>query len=1757
MSQIGERLSRLSTDQLTAFAEEFERARAQLRRLVEPVAIVGLACRFPGGADTPQAYWELLRSGADISAPPPEDRGWSSAVSIPGYFVEDAFRFDAALFGISPREGRAIDPQQRLLLELAWQALESCGLSPRRMAGSRTGVFVGCYGDDFAHQLVWSGDTDAADAHTSTGTSHGAAAGRLAHQFNFSGPALAIDTACSSSLVAVHLACEALRRGECDYALAGGASLALSAETPMVLNRARMLSPDGRSKAFDEAADGYGRGEGGALVLLRRLSDAQRDGDPILAVIRGSAVNHDGRASSLTAPNGEAQVDVISRALANAGVRPDEIDVLECHGTGTPLGDPMEVRSLRRVFADGRPADQPLRIGSVKSNIGHLEAAAGVAGLVKTVLALRREEIPATLHVRRLNPVVAEEGKWLTVAATSVPWPRSSRLRLAGVSSFGFGGTNAHLVVQEGPKAEPPDETPVPGRVLAISAGDIQALSALARRQAAALREPGLDLADACLTSNAGRAPRLIRAIVPATTRAQALEGLEALATGSQAAAPPLRPSTLFMFSGQGAQFPGMGLALFRASPTFRRALLACDAISAESLGIDLQELLFGSGQQRLQHTRYAQPAIFAVNYALAITLIEAGVEPAAVIGHSLGEYVAAHLAGVFDLETAVRLICDRGRIMGDLPGGGAMVALAADAITAESLARQTGLDVAAYNGRRQMVLSGPSNGVAAVMERAQQEGIAAVRLEVSHAFHSRLMDPVLDAFGERMSRCRLSTARLAVFSNLTGRLERDALSSPDYWVRHLRSAVRFAEGLTCAANSGLGQVVEIGPRTSLAAAAREAMPAAVVTAAPRDPADALGHLSSVFASAFLAGHPVDWTEIQTAMGGRRELLPTAPFSGEALMNAAALRGERRLAGRLLRGATPALIGERVDLPCRATSLYTRSLSDTLDEVCADHRLVGRTVAPGAYYVAMAAAVAADRFGEGPVRLVGVHFAEPLSLAPNDVCELITLCEGGEARASVDIFSRRGSREVRHAAMTLAPVAPDVRLELPTAPEVSTQLNDFYERMQAVGYELGARFRWLTKVRCAGGTATARLVPPPGTEGPPHLHPGFLDSCFQLMAAAAASQGALENERRMFVPAAIDALTIWPGPADGLRARAWAQSTGKTDGSVLGRIEVVDAEGRPRLVAEGFCARAIPLEELAGDAAAEPFVGLDWEPLDLHGSALPRRLLLIGAAHREVTDLAAQTEHLEARDTLEPHDSLKGADLVALVLPQPAHGSGLPGHLAVVETISAAVRTLTTLGHRAPRLALVARAAKTGRRGDPAIAALRGFVRSLRFEAPELRCTLVELEPDQPIDGLFLEALSAELEGVVAVSDGRIFAPRLTTRSTGAVPPPAIRPDASYLITGGLGALGLEAARWLAASGAGRIIVCSRTPPEPGLQANLDALAGAGAVVHAQADLSQPGALTEVMQRLGEAERPWAGVVHAAGVLEDGFVATMDGGRFVRVAGPKLACADELACQGLEWVVLFSSAAAALGSPGQAAYAYANGYLDGLAERLNILGVRAVSIAFGPVAGAGMAARSGGRQASYFVPTPLAHIGQRIKEALSCGEAAVGAWTLNAPRLAAVHPTPSYLERLTLKSVGAAPELIRHSGLGRAQVMAVSAAGRSRWLAEALTAELAVILDLPASGLPLDKSLHGIGVDSMLALEFKTKLERSLEIQLGIADLLRGPSLIELAELILAALEEEAPAADAEDLTDLDGLSDRQVEALLAELVQERQHVPA
>ncbi len=1142
------------------------------RAATAPVAIVGIGCRFPGEVSDSDSYWQLLAGARDAITEVPQSRWDVDAYFDPdpdrpgktnsrwGGFLSNVDAFDAALFGISRREAEAMDPQHRLLLEVAWQALEDAGIAPDSLNGRQAGVFVGLSTSDYGTLLGAGRDESWIDAYAALGNAPSIAAGRLAYAFGTQGPAMMVDTACSSSLTAVHLAVQALRAGECGLALAAGVNLTLSPALTINFSKARMLAANGRCKTFDADADGYVRGEGCGVLVLKRLSDAEAAGDRVLAVIRGTAVNQDGRSAGLTAPNGPAQEAVIRAALTNAGLTPDSIDAIEAHGTGTSLGDPIEMHALASVFA-GR--SKPLAVGSVKTNIGHTEAAAGVAGLIKAVLMLRHQTVPATLHFKQLNPHIDLGGVPIEVPTAT----RSAALTCIGVSSFGFSGTNAHVVLERAPEAKPTAD-PRPVQVLAISARDPTALDALRVRWLETLSAPTADLAGLARAA-AGRARFPHRLAVVASDVASAKTAL-AGATPSTAG----RPRVAFLCTGQGSTYAGMAAGLMDISPVFRSVIERCDAV----MGLDAPLTRIFADASLLARTDYAQPALYALSAGLGALWRSWGVEPVAVLGHSVGEYAAAHLAGVLTLEDGARLIATRGKLMQALPVGGAMAALLGeDAKVRAVLARHPEIELAGVNSPTAMTVAGPEAAIDRLVADSALSGMA-LKLPLAHAFHSRLLDPMLDGLQAAAEATPHAEPLIPVVGNLAGEVV--ARHDGAYWRAHARQPVRFAAGLETLKKMGVTHLVELGAQPVLsgfartAAAGIAALPS-LTRARPNVPADKHGWTTLLegLARLWRDGSPVDWARHHAPYRTAAADAPAYPFQRQSYW----FHTEPAQAQ-----AAGTLAGERIDM-ANGDVLFRNRFDTGRLPFLADHVVMGETIVPGASHIVAMLAASGQALRD-------IVFAAPMSL-PAGGCNIQLLQHADQIALHADA---RGGWTA-HASATVIPVPKPERVDRATIALRCTEDPDGPAALHAMlgerGITLGPSFRGIGRLFRGENEALVQVALPSGVAPVAPLHPAQLDACFQALGATFKGDG----QGGAFLPLAVDQAVLHRPFSGPLWAHAQVRSdTGGSGDVATGDIVLFDDAGETIAAITGLTIKRVGAASLTPDPSERWTYAVEW-----------------------------------------------------------------------------------------------------------------------------------------------------------------------------------------------------------------------------------------------------------------------------------------------------------------------------------------------------------------------------------------------------------------------------------------------------------------------------------------------------------------------------------------------------------------------------------
>ncbi|MFG2050638.1 SDR family NAD(P)-dependent oxidoreductase [Micromonospora sp. NPDC048935] len=1634
----------------------------------EPIAIVGMACRYPGGVHSPEDLWRLLTERGDAIGPFPADRGWDrtaddrSAVREGGFLL-DAGRFDAGFFGIAPREAQAMDPQQRLLLETAWEALERAAIVPDTLRGTRTGVFIGATTSDYGPRMHDA--PESAEGHLLTGTTPSVMSGRIAYQLGLVGPAVTVDTACSSSLSALHLAVQSLRRGESTLAIAGGVAVMATPGMFLEFSRQQGLAPDGRCKSFAAAADGTAWSEGIGLLVVERLSDARRHGHRVLATVRGTAINSDGASNGLTAPNGLSQQRVIRAALANAGLTTADVDVVESHGTGTTLGDPIEAEALAATYGRGHHDREPVLLGSLKSNIGHAQAAAGVGGVIKMVQAMRHGVVPATLHVDEPTPHVDWASSGLALALAEHPWPAGDSPRRAAVSSFGISGTNAHVVLEEAPRETPAETAAEPrGRVpWVLSAPTEDGLRAQARRLRDAVT-PDARCSDIGLSLATTRASFARRAVVLGTDLAEHLTGLDAIIDGDVAphvlrgpAAAPGR--TAFLFTGQGAQRVGMGRDLYDAYPVFAEALDAvCDAFRPH-LDRPLRDVIFGEGP--LHETRWTQPALFAVETALYRLAAHHGVVPDVLAGHSIGELTAAHVSGVLALPDATALVAARGRLMQAARPDGAMIAIEA---AEDEITLPDGVSLAAINGPRAVVVAGDEDVATRVAQRWRERGRRTRRLTVSHAFHSPHMDGILDEFREVARALTFGTPQIPIVSAVTGApAGEDELRSPEHWVGQIRATVRFHDAVRALREAGVTRFVEVGPDAVLTAmvgdsAADEPVTAVALcrAAEPETEAYARG-LARLYAD----GAAPDLAALFP--GARRVDLPTYAFQGEHYWLPP---GSPARAGDL--GLDPAdhpLLGAAVDGPAGEHLVLTGRISPQTHPWLADHVVAGNVLLPATAFLELGFA-AAERTGATGVDELTLE--APLALPGTGAVRVQVRVDADGRRFSV--HSRPDGDDAaawtRHATGTLAdtaaPPAPERAATWPPPGAVAETLT--YPQLSDLGYDYGPAFQGLTALWRAGDDLLAEVRLPAELHDDAArfgLHPVLLDAALHPLLPGLRDPNRPQDIR---LPFAWSGITLHTTGATMLRVRITPA------GNDTVRLALTDPNGVPVATVESLTLRPVDRARLARRSALHT---VDWASVRVPDAPTGRPADLTG------DDLS----------------TVVGADLAVLTLAAPAEHTPAAARAATTRVLDLLQRWLADERFTETRLVLVTAGAVAVRTGDDVTdlvhAPLWGLVRSAQTENPG-RLVLVDVDGDTTATAL-IPAAVATGEPQLAIRSGRLYAPRLAAAAPGA-DVPDLSGD-TVLVTGGTGALGGVVARHLVRRhGVRRLVLLSRRGvAQEGL---VEELTGAGAQVWlAAADVADRAALAAVL-----AEHPVTAVVHTAGVTDDATFGSLTAGQVDAVARPKIDGAwhlhDLTRDRRLTAFVTYSSVAGVLGTPGQANYAAANTFLDALAAHRRAAGLPAHSLAWGLWdATGGMGARLGDADVTRWarsgvLPLDAEHAMRLFDEALAGDAALTVPAALDPARVSADDPPAIWRALVRPRRTPRAPTAATTTPGGWAARLAALAAEDRHAAALDLVRTAAATALGHASGDAIEpaRAFREQGFDSLTAVELRNQL---------------------------------------------------------------------
>jgi acyl transferase domain-containing protein/thioesterase domain-containing protein len=1788
-------------DSLKQVTIELRGTRRRLRELEErdeePIAIVGMSCRYPGGIDSPEDLWDLVAAGRDAIAGFPDDRGWplerlfdpdpdkpGTIYADEGGFVAEATGFDAPFFGIGPHEALAMDPQQRLLLEAAWEAFESAGLDPTAMRGSRTGLFAGVMYQDYG-----IGARESTEGALSPGGGVGGCvvSGGVSYALDLSGPALSIDTACSSSLVAIHLAAQALRSGDCSLALAGGVTVLSTPVVFTMMSRVRGLAANGRCKSFAADADGTGWSEGVGLVLLEKLSDARRNGHEVLALVRGSATNQDGASNGLTAPNGPSQEKVIRQALANAGISPAEVDAVEAHGTGTTLGDPIEARALLGTYGPGRDRERPLRLGAIKSNLGHTQAAAGVAGVIKMAMAMRKGVLPKTLHVDEPTPHVDWSSGALELLTEAAPWEANGHPRRAGVSSFGVSGTNAHVIIEEPPLADDlapesvlagTDERESAAIVpLILSAkGDVPLRAGAARLRAHLLEHPEADLAAVARTLALGRAQLERRAVATGADRDAALEGLAAIARGedgddvatgnaAEAASGPV-----FLFPGQGSQWRSMALELLASSPVFRAKIDECEQALEPHVEWSLGAVLRREeGAAELERIEVVQPVLFSMMVSLAALWRAAGVEPVAVLGHSQGEIAAAHVAGGLSLEDAAQLVALRSQVLewGSGRGAMALVAVGAEELTARVPGWEKRVTLAGINGPSSSVVSGGLQAIEEVLALCEEAGIWTYKIRAAvGAGHSPAVEEARPLLMETAAGIEPRSGEIPFYSCLTAGPVDTAGLDAEYWYRNAREPVRFGPTISLLLSQGHRHFAEVSPSPILMVPLNEAFAhdlraeadAASFTPTLQRHRGGLHDFGRAVGALWADGVEVDW-ERALAPAAARVPLPTYPFQRRRywLEAADSAAGDVSLAGQ-----TPAehpLLGAVLRPAEGGGLLFTGRLSLETHPWLADHGGMGVTLLPGTAFVELAlhaggvagCELVRELALEAPLLLPergGVQIQLTVSEADGEGCRALAFHARPEGAGDED-----GEAEwSRHATATLAPAATadatpvPARGEWPPAGAEPLDLERFYDELADLGIEYGPAFQGLTAAWRDGDDLCVEVAlgdEEAAAAGSFGLHPALLDAVVHSLASSFVGAEREEETTGPLLPFAFADVSLRAGGQPRLRAVLSRHEGGERS------IRIGDDAGNPVAEVGSLVLRPLPAAALAPPGGSrDSLFSLDWVPVADAAGAPPARLVLIGTGAEA---LAAAVDMAEAHADL---DALAAAldagasapEAVVYVVPP---GPGDDGDiLAAARATSAAALAAGQAWLDDERLSgsrlvfLTAGAVDSG--GEPvpnlAQAPVWGLIRSAQSEHPGRFGLLDGDGADASL--LALDRAVALDEPQLALREGEPLVPRLHRADPAGAEPPRLDPEGTVLVSGGGDLAGLVARHLVAAHGVRRLLLASRSgAAAAGAAALREELGRQGAEVDlAACDVGDRGQLEALLGAIDPAH-PLTGVVHTAALLDDGVFAAMTPERLDRVFHPKADAAWHLheltAGMDLGLFALFSSASGTFGRPGQANYAAANAFLDGLAAHRAAAGLAAGSLAWGiwrrTMERGGfelgekelaLVARSG------FVPIEDGEGLELLDAALADARPALAAVPLHLPAwraLARAEGLPPILADLVRvparRGAGAAVEK------SLANLLAgVAEEERGAAVLEFLRGQIAEALGLD-SGEQVDPRtpLLELGFDSLTALQYRNRLNASTGLRLNPSVVLDHPTPEALADFVATQMEVAGSPAEA------------------------------
>jgi len=1635
MNKISNQISHLSPMKL-AYAIEQLRSKVEIVD-AEPVAIIGIGCRFPGNANDSEAYWNNLINGIEAIREIPNTRwninDWYDSdpdvsgkmYSRHGGFLDSVEYFDADFFGITRKELLNMDPQQALLLEAAWEALENGNHPPDALYGSNTGVFVGICTYDNA--LIKSKKN--IDAYFASGNLLCAAAGRLSFVSGFTGPCLSIDTACSSSLVSVHLACQSLKKRECNLAIAGGVGLLLAPEMYVNFCKARMISYTGKCRTFDASADGYVRGEGCGIIVLKRLSDAISNKDNIIAIIRGSAVNQDGSSGGLTVPNGPAQEMVIKNAIESCGVKAEQVGYIEAHGTGTSLGDPIEMGAIGNVFCKSY-RKKPLIVGAVKTNIGHLEAASGIAGLIKTALILKHKQIPPNLNFNQPNPKIPWNEFQIEIPTSLKDFPASENRFIAGVSSFGFSGTNAHVVL------EAPHEKTLSknyktneDHLLTISAKNDEALKKYVNKYINHISlYPNIEIQDISYTANTCRSHFDNRIAITASSINELNKKLQDISIKEEISKneESEEPRIVFLFTGQGSQYFGMGKELFETKHLFRMLLEDCDNILRDYLDIPLLDILYSdkynNDKSPVNNTSYTQPALFAIEYALAYLWKSWGIEPDIVMGHSVGEYSAACLAGVFSLEDGLKLISARGRLMQSLPQNGEMWAVFTDENNVVKTIIQpyiNDISIAAYNGPDSIVISGKTDSIESVISLLKKQGIRAVKLNVSHAFHSPLMQPIIEQFAQTANEISYNTPRINLISNISGKTSYE-MNKPEYWINHILKPVRFMQSMNfiCNENGTSSRktfFIEIGPKPILIGMSRRFIPENsnfVWLPSIRPIISEKKQMLECLSQLYKGGVSVDWSGLYQGNNYKKINLPVYPFKKEKIWNF--LTSKKYDENNYIKTLHP-LINQKIESPLIKEKIFTSNLNESSPGCLKDHIIYDNIIVPAAYYLSSLLGVSGLINKSSTCKIKNIIFPNALIIKEQKNIDIqIIAVPTNKDEYSFKIISLNNNDSMTIHSDGIMSFDLDITLSKIYLDEIKKRCqskysgNELYNKMNQFGFNLGSGFRWVKHIWKSNNEVLCLLKMPDIVNNSEiyQIHPGLIDSFLQPFFL-----GAPLLKDKTFVPFKIDKVNyykpyknekeIWShtifrnemlqNQRMTLDSRLYNE-TGELIAEVIGlelrktnkeslitkdtdnwifeniwiRKELVETKNKEIesskkwfIITDNlneFCKKTAYKIEGQGDTCY--FGVLKWTNTDKHGQTQTSKsydhitqnsqssMIIINSGNKdEFLDIFSKTGSIDNiifylnNDNTDEyyHDSSNFKLDIALYLIQAIISSNW-SKLPKIWILSTSCRN-------------VINETELNLKKSP----LWGFAQVVNQEYPSLKCVCIDIDKDTEEESIFQEFISDfSNEYRIAYRKGQRYCERLSVyKFTTDKVENIIKDDFSYLVTGGTGSLGIYTCQWLKDQGAKYIIITSRNAPKNGVLEKIKDIEKSGVkILFIKSDVSIQSHVEEIFQTAKESMPVISGIIHTAGVLDDGVLINQTKDKFDKVLAPKIAGAWNLHMYSqelnLDFLVFFSSAVSIIGSSGQSNYAAANAFMDTLAHYRNISGLPALSINWGP-----------------------------------------------------------------------------------------------------------------------------------------------------------------------------------------------------------------